>query len=389
MNTTTTPKSTSPKPKRNPVVLILLASALIGYAGGWVGGQQGSKESAKLSAATTQQIISTEGQAIAAVAKDVGESVVSIDTTATTKGQDFFGFSQNYQSQGAGTGVIVGEDIIVTNKHVVPAGTTSVKVTLSDGTSLDATVQARDPRNDIAFIKITDKKGKTLKIAKLADSSQIQVGDKVVAIGNALGEFQNTVTSGIIAGYGRNISAGGDGTGSEDLTNLIQTDAAINRGNSGGPLVNLSGEVLGINTAITGSDNGQSLGFSIPINDIKNQIESVLRSGKIERPYLGIRYRAIDDKYAFVYNLPVKRGAYLPPTDLSGQSAIVPDSPADKAGLKEKDIITKIDDKEITDKNDLVSILGSYKVGDTVKLTVLRDGKEQMIDVKLEVSPTN
>ena len=275
--------------------------------------------------------------------------------------------------------------IIVTNKHVVPTGTSTVKVTLADGTILNAEVLARDPRNDIAFIKVTDKKGKDLKPAKLGDSAKMEVGDKVVAIGNALGEFQNTVTSGIVSGYGRDITAGEAGD-SEALTNLIQTDAAINRGNSGGPLVNINGEVIGINTAITGSDNGQSLGFSIPVNDIKNQISSVLSTGKIQRPYLGVAYRLIDERFAYIYNLPVQKGAYLPPSD-GGQVSIVKDSPADKAGLKEKDIITKIDEKEIDEKNSLVGILGNYKPGDMVKLTVLRGNDTLTLDAKLEVAP--
>ena len=373
------PKSTS---KKSPVILLLVSSVAAGYIGGAL-----SQKGVNTSSQTKQQIVSTEEDVIQKVAKDVGESVVSIDVTGVSQTQDIFGFSRNVQQQAAGTGVIVSDGVVVTNKHVVPEGTTSVTVTLSDGTVLDADVLARDPRNDVAFVKIKDKKGKTLKAARLGDSTKLQVGQKVIAIGNALGEFQNTVTSGIVSGYGRSITAGESGD-SEDLTNLIQTDAAINQGNSGGPLVNLSGEVIGINTAITSSSTGQSLGFSIPINDIKNQITSVLEKGKIERPYLGVRYRAIDDRFAYVYNLPVKSGAYIPPSD-GGSSSIIKDSPADKAGLREKDIIAKIDDQELNDKNDLVTILGKYKVGDVVKLTVLRDGKEQILSVKLEVTPTN
>ena len=373
------PKSTS---KKSPVILLLVSSVAAGYIGGAL-----SQKGVNTSSQTKQQIVSTEEDVIQKVAKDVGESVVSIDVTGVSQTQDIFGFSRNVQQQAAGTGVIVSDGVVVTNKHVVPEGTTSVTVTLSDGTVLDADVLARDPRNDVAFVKIKDKKGKTLKAARLGDSTKLQVGQKVIAIGNALGEFQNTVTSGIVSGYGRSITAGESGD-SEDLTNLIQTDAAINQGNSGGPLVNLSGEVIGINTAITSSSTGQSLGFSIPINDIKNQITSVLEKGKIERPYLGVRYRAIDDRFAYVYNLPVKSGAYIPPSD-GGSSSIIKDSPADKAGLREKDIIAKIDDQELNDKNDLVTILGKYKVGDVVKLTVLRDGKEQILSVKLEVTPTS
>jgi len=373
------PKLTS---KKSPVLLLLISSVAAGY----IGGAFSQRNTAEVTSQTKQQIVSTEEEVISKVAKEAGESVVSIDVTGIGQTQDIFGFRRNVEQQGAGTGVIVSDKIVVTNKHVVPEGTSSVTVTLSDGTVLDAEVLARDPRNDVAFVKIKDSKGKTLKPAKLGDSTKLKVGQKVVAIGNALGEFQNTVTTGIVSGYGRSITAGENGD-SEDLTNLIQTDAAINQGNSGGPLVNLSGEVIGINTAITSSSSGQSLGFSIPIDDIKSQITSVLEKGKIERPYLGVRYRAIDDRFAYVYNLPVKAGAYIPPSE-TGSSSIAKDSPADKSGLKEKDIITKIGDQELTEKNDLVTILGKYKVGDAVKLTILRDGKEQTIDVKLEATPS-
>lgn len=382
----TTPK---PKNKKNPVFLMLVSSLAAGFIGGWASDRvRNDTNVSNASDSVKQQIVSSEADLIANVAKEVGQSVVSINVTSQGVTQDFFGMQRSFEQASAGTGIIVSESgYIMTNKHVVPVGTNGLKITLFDGTVLDAEVVARDPRNDIAFIKIIDKKDKTLKVARLGDTSKIQVGDKVITIGNALGQFQNTVTSGIISGFGRDITAGDSrGGGSEDLTNLIQTDAAINSGNSGGPLVNLSGEVIGINTAITGSASGQSLGFAIPINDIKNQITSVLEKGKIERPYLGVQYRAIDDRFAFMFNLPVKRGAYLPPSE-DGTSPVVSGSPAAKAGLKEKDIITKIDDTPVDEKNDLVTILGTKKVDEVVTLTVLRDGKEITVDVKLELTP--
>lgn len=381
-NSTAQVQNKSIKNRKSPVLLMLISSVAAGYIGGSVstGGRS------DISTQSQQQIVSSEAEVISKIAREMGESVVSIDVVAQSTAQDFFGYQRQVEQLSSGTGVIISTDgVIVTNKHVVPTGTNTLKVTLFDGTSLDADVLARDPRNDIAFVKIKDKKGKDLKAAKLGDSTKIEVGDKVIAIGNALGEFSNTVTSGIISGFGRDITAGDVGD-SENLTNLIQTDAAINRGNSGGPLVNINGEVIGINTAITGSDNGQSLGFSIPVNDIKNQITSVLETGKIQRTYLGVAYRLIDERFAYVYNLPVQKGAYLPPSE-NAQSSIIKDSPADKAGLKEKDIITKIDDSEIDQKNSLVSILGKYKVGDVVTLTVLRDGETITVDAKLELAP--
>jgi serine protease Do len=220
----------------------------------------------------------------------------------------------------------------------------------------------------------------------LGDSSKMQVGDKVVAIGNALGQFQNTVTEGILSGFGRSVTAGdSSGTGSDEtLQNLFQTDAAINEGNSGGPLVNINGEVIGINTAIAG--DAQNIGFAIPINDAQGSIKSILGTGKLERPYLGVRYISLTDDYAYTYNLPVKRGAYIPPA-AGGQASIVSGSPADKAGLKEKDVITAIDDTKIDENNSLTSVLGKHAVGDNITLSVLRGGKDMKIKVTLEAAP--
>jgi serine protease Do len=384
--TKTSPQSPKQKSAKNSsnIILIILAVAA-GFFGGLASSsmQQESMDTPE----SRQQIISTEADAIAEAAKTTSESVVSIDVTSQALTQNFFGYAEEVERASAGTGVILStEGVIVTNKHVVPTGTSEVSVTLFDGTILDAEVVARDPRNDIAFIKITDRKGKSLKAAVLGDSTDLKVGEKVIAIGNALGEFQNTVTSGIISGYGRDITAG-DGSGSEALTNLIQTDAAINMGNSGGPLVNLSGEVIGINTAITGSSSGQSLGFAIPVNDIKAQITSVLEKGKIERPYLGVRYRNVSERLAYIYNLPVASGAYLMPSEEGAEDTIIKDSPADKAGLKEKDIILKINEDEISESNSLAAIIGKYKVGEQVNLSVRRGNDTINLTATLEVAP--
>jgi serine protease Do len=214
----------------------------------------------------------------------------------------------------------------------------------------------------------------------------VQVGDKVIAIGNALGQFQNTVTSGIISGFGRSIQAGDEsGASTETLQNLFQTDAAINPGNSGGPLVNTSGEVIGINTAVAGG-TAQNIGFAIPISDVQGLITSVLKKGKLERPYLGVRYIMITDDIAYEYNLPVKRGAYIAPA--GKQASVIKDSPAEKAGIKEKDIIIEIDGTKLDEKNSILSVLGSRAVGDQAKLKIMRDGKEQTITVTLEAAPS-
>ena len=335
------------------------------------------------------RVILNESQLINDIAKKTGESVVSVNVTGEQQQQSFFGYF-NQEVRGAGTGIIISASgYIITNRHVVPAGSNAVSVTLSDGTEFnDVEVVGRTSENDsldIAFLKIKDLKGKKLTAAKLGDSSKVQVGDMVIAIGNALGEFQNTVTSGIISGFGRNIIAG-DQVSSESLQNLIQTDAAINQGNSGGPLVNINGEVIGINTAIAGG--AQNIGFAIPIGDLESIIKGVLANGKLERPYLGVRYATITEDYANEYNLPAKKGAYILPA-LNGVEPILRDSPAAKAGLKAKDIITKIDDVELDDKQTLSSVISRKTVGSTVTLTVLRDEKEQKIQATLEARPEN
>lgn len=365
---------------------LLSACLIVGFGGGWVGSKRQTEQSANESAA--QDIIVNESQAITTIAKNVGPSVVSIAVTNQTTRTDFFGFRSPVQQQGAGTGVIISEDgLILTNRHVVGSKDAVIVVTLSDGTKLEdveliGLSDEGDPL-DVAFLKIKDAKGQKLVPAKLGDSSKVQVGEKVVAIGNALGQFQNSVTAGIISGYGRSVIAG-DEVSQESLQNLFQTDAAINQGNSGGPLVNASSEVIGINTAVAGG-GAENIGFAIPINDIKGLVQSVLKNGKFERPYLGVRYVSLTNDYAYEYNLPVKRGAYLAPVE--NGSPILPDSPASKAELQEKDIIIKIDGTAIDEKNSLTSLIGSKSVGDIVELTILRDNKEQTIKATLEAIP--
>ena len=370
-------------------IVLILVCGLVGFGGGLLGAQVNKGGNlAQTTTAQKQQYVSSEGQLIAQIAKDVGQSVVSIEAQSQTSVQDIFGFSFPQQQTGAGTGFIVSASgIIVTNRHVVPAGTTDMSVTLSDGTKFtDVKVIGRTTQSsslDVAFLKINDLKGKKLTPVTLGDSSKMQVGDRVIAIGNALGQFQNTVTSGIISGYGRDVTATDQtGLGTETLSDLFQTDAAINPGNSGGPLVNISGEVIGINTAVAGG--AQNIGFAIPVNDIKGLIEGVLADGELKQPYLGVRYLSLTDDIAYQYNLSVNRGAYIAP---SNQTSVLPDSPADKAGLKEKDIITKVNNIAIDDKTNLSSALSRFRVGDSVKLTVIRAGKTMTLNAILEVAP--
>lgn len=366
------------------VGLFLVAVLGLGFLGGWLGSQQAKSNTLQ----KEQIILQTQGELIRDIADKVGQSVVSI--TVKTQSNDFFyGPSQ---SEGAGTGIILTEDgLIVTNRHVVPTGTTEVKVTLSDGTEYEGVeIIGRTGSNDsldIAFLKITDTKDKTLVPAVIGDSAAMRVGDPVVAIGNALGQFQNTVTSGIISGYGRSVEAtNSDGSNGGSLENLFQTDAAINAGNSGGPLVNLTGQVIGINTAVAAGD-AQSIGFAIPINDVAGLITSVKEKGVLERPFLGVMYVPLTNDVAKTYGLSVDRGAYILPAP-TGSASVISGGPADKAGVKEGDIITKIGDTAIDQRNSLSSLVNKHAVGDVIKLTLLRDGQEQTVDVTLGAAPT-
>lgn len=316
-----------------------------------------------------KQTIASEGEVIADIAQKVGPSVVSIVTEQQRTVNSYYG-AQQLSGQAAGTGLIITADgLILTNKHVVPDGTSTVTVVASDGTQYkDVDILGRDPLNDLALLHV---KGVTnLSPARLGDSDTVRTGQKVIAIGNALGQFQNTVTSGIISGVGRPVQAGDElGSTTEQLTNLFQTDAAINSGNSGGPLLNYSGEVIGINTAV--AQDAQNIGFAIPINEAKGIISSAEKTGKISRPFLGVHFTTITAAIAKDKNLPVDTGALVS----DGADAVVSGSPADKADVKPADVITKIDDTTLDDRRPLDSVIGRYGVGDTVTLTIVRNGK--------------
>ena len=317
----------------------------------------------------------TNEDVITSIAESVSPSVVSIVTNVTT--QTIFGATKG---EAAGTGIIVSKDgYVLTNKHVV-SGADKVEVILSDGTSYtNVTVVGSDPLNDIAFLKINGVDN--LSPAELGDSATTRVGQEVVAIGNSLGQYQTTVTSGIISGKGRPITAGSEGTGeTESLTDLLQTDAAINPGNSGGPLLNRSGQVIGVNTAVAA--NAQGIGFAIPINATKGALKQVLAGKGVERSYLGLRYVTLTPDVAKQYNVSVTQGAYI--IGAEGSPGVLPGSPADKAGLREKDIIKKVNNMTVGPQGGVSSLIGEYAPGDTVSLLVLRDGRELTLKATLQ-----
>jgi serine protease Do len=375
-------------------VALIVVGLSSGFLGGWYAADRNSNPA---SPSTQKEIVSSEGQLINSIAKKVGPSIVSINVTSQTTSATPFGFAQTQPQESAGTGIIISANgLVITNRHVVPQGTSSVSVTLSDGTQLDnVKVIGRTNTSDsldVAFLKIGDTKGKKLTAATLGDSSKVQVGDRVVAIGNALGQFQNTVTSGIISGHGRTVQAtdqGSDVSSSENLQDLLQTDAAINSGNSGGPLVNASGEVIGINTAVAG--NAQSIGFAIPINDVSGLVRNVLKTGKFQQPYLGVRYVSLTNDIADQLKIKTTRGAYVIPAEQNGgQNPVLSGSPAAKAGLKGGDIIQAVNGANIDDNHSLTALLDQHSVGDTITLKVLRDGgKTENISVTLSEAQTN
>ena len=336
----------------------------------------------------------TEESGVIDVVKQIGPSVVTVvEKSQASQNRQFifgpFGFfeqtpqDQQEQTTGIGSGFIITKDgLIATNKHVVSDALgdgVKYQVITSNNKTYDVEKIYRDPLNDIAFIKINpaQNSGEQLKPVTFGDSDNLQVGQFVIAIGTALGEFRNTVTTGVISGLGRGITAGSGFEGFvEKLDNVIQTDAAINPGNSGGPLVNSVGQVIGINTAV--SQSGQNIGFALPINTVKEALNNFNTNGKFSRPYLGVSYRMLDKQTADLNNLT--EGAYI--------QGVVEGSPAQKAGIAQGDVITNFDGKKVqVDSNELASLIASRKVGDSVSITVYRDGKNVNLSASLGEAP--
>jgi len=386
-------------------IISTVFGAAFGVAGGIVGGRllaNISSENQIMDSGDGIIKIVSEESAITEAVEKVSPAVVSIIVSKDLpkieqywgspfgdEDNNFFNFRVPMQRQngtekkeiGGGTGFIISTDgMIVTNKHVVSDQEAEYTVLMNDGTKYEASILAQDDTNDLAVIKIDEK---DLPIVELGESSNIKIGQSVIAIGNALGEFRNTVSVGVVSGLSRSITAGSGMSGqTEQLTGVIQTDAAINPGNSGGPLVNLQGQVIGINTAIVA--NAQNIGFAIPIDDIKGSIESINKYGKIRKPYLGVRYVMINGSMQSKNNLPVDHGALIARGESIEDLAVVPGSPADKVDIRENDIILEIDGIELNQENTLADIIKKQKIGEKVKFKILSRGETKEIAVTLE-----
>ncbi|MFA5317986.1 MAG: trypsin-like peptidase domain-containing protein [Patescibacteria group bacterium] len=356
---------------------------------------------------TRQQTVKVEEEsAVIAAVEKVSPAVVSIIVTKDLPKleqyyynpfgddpffNDFFGGGSDFlvpgtrqngtekQEVGGGSGFIISTDgLVVTNKHVVLDEEAEYTVLMNDEKKYDAKVLARDPVNDLAVLKID---AQDLPTVELGDSDNLKVGQTLIAIGNALGEFRNTVSTGVVSGLARSITAGGGSGFAEDLTNIIQTDAAINPGNSGGPLLNIAGQVIGINTAV--AQGAQGIGFAIPINEVKASIEMVKKNGKISRPWLGVRYVMLTEDIAKQNNLSISEGALIVRGDTRTDLAVVPGSPADKAGLAENDIILEADGHKLTSEDNLAKVISKYKPDDEAELKIWHKGEEKTVKVKL------
>lgn len=328
-------------------------------------------------------ILSKKGNAIADAVAKLGPAVVNIDTISeqavTSPFEQMFGIPvapQKTQVVGQGSGVIISRDgYILTNNHVIE-GAKKITVRLADGRNLKANLIGRDARTDLAVLKVT---GQNLPFAEFGDSSAIRAGDWAVAIGNPLG-FGSSVTVGVISATKRTDLQVAPG---KVLAEVIQTDAAINRGNSGGALANIDGQLIGINTAIASPTGGNiGLGFAIPSNMVRTVSKQLIDKGRIVRPWLGVQMAAISGDFAAWYEQHGYKGR-------NGVIVIqaMPGSPAEKKGLMQGDVITQIDDKKLTNPDALVDEINKHKVGNIVRLSVWRMGQTQMVVIKLEEMP--
>ncbi|MEF3273165.1 MAG: trypsin-like peptidase domain-containing protein [Chloroflexus sp.] len=319
-----------------------------------------------------ETVVVSLSDAMVAAVKRVAPAVV----TVTVEGSS---------GRGSGSGVIISDQgYIITNNHVVENGR-RYYILFADGSRREAQLVGSDSLNDIAVLKVDSE---VPGVAVIGDSAALQPGETVLAIGSPLGNFRNTVTAGVVSALNRSVPGSG-------MEGLIQTDAAINSGNSGGPLINLKGEVVGINTMVVRNEFGfgasapvEGLGFAVPSSIFSNVADQIIRTGQVRYPFLGITYLMIDGEVAAQYNLPVQNGAFIS-SGINGQSAVLPNTAAAKAGLREGDIITAVNDQRLDANTSLRQVLLQYRPGDTVELTILRNGQEQKVTVTLGERPNN
>ena len=366
------------------ILLVMVVAGVSALTGAAAGGAVVYKTLQRGVSAPIQDVLPTDntnpGQTLTLNTTDIETSVTQsvervgptvVTVVGTVPGQNtFFGPTGDQTVSGSGF-FITDQGYILTNNHVVE-GTTEVNIVLSDGTEQKATIVGTDLYSDIAVLK-TD--GKVPAVAKLGNSDVLKPGESVIAIGSPLGNFKNTVTVGVVSATGRSIDTGNG----YQVENLIQTDAAINHGNSGGPLVDLAGEVIGINTLIvrnTGSgDVAEGLGFAIPVSTAQVVAQQIIQKGYFARPYMGISFQPINPDIAAQYNLAAQWGVYV--------TKVADNSPASEAGLQEGDIITKIGDVALDETHSYVNILFTFKPGDQITLEVLRDNKNTSVQITL------
>jgi 2-alkenal reductase len=384
-------------PRRGRWVIGLLAMLIVGLIVGAIGGglagglvvqnalqAQATRDAASnpivpvAAPASNPQRLGDVNTAVVSAVQRVGPAVVTVlNTMPRQRVFGWFGSSSVQQPKGSGSGVIVSpQGYIITNHHVVE-GYETLEVIFADGSIVPADMIGTDAVTDLAVIKVSVN---VPAVAELGDSDQLQIGEAVIAIGSPLGDFKNTVTSGVVSALGRTLDTD-DGTSYEKM---IQTDAAINEGNSGGPLVNLDGQVVGINTAIvrgapTSSAVAEGLGFSIPAQTVSAITSQLIARGYVERPYLGVRWQIITPDIAQFNNLPMQWGVYI--------NAVATGSTAAQAGLQSGDIITKIGGEALSDESGFANLLNHHKVGETVAIEIWRDGQMLTVNAVLQPRP--
>ena len=367
-------KSMNNKKKKNLVAALMVAMSVVSVSGCSAGqadnGASSSSAAAVQQAASNQTLSDARNTPVVRAAKTVGPTVVGITNKAVAR--DWF--NNPVETEGVGSGVIFkndgGKSYIVTNNHVI-SNAKELIVSLADGRSLKGKLIGADEMTDLAVVRVDDGK---LPTAKFGDSDKIVVGEPAIAIGNPMGlEFQGSVTSGVISALNRTLDI------SDKRVKLLQTDAAINPGNSGGALVNADGEVIGINSAKVAANGVEGMGFSIPINTVQNVINEIMEKGYVARPYLGVSVFDPQTAARYGYQLNIDKGVYVFQLTLNG--------PSGKAGLQRGDIILKLDGQETNSVQDLRAKIAEHKVGDTVKVTFDRNGKQKNVDVVLEEMP--